>query len=190
MRYGVIDVLERHYDGMRRHLEYLRAGSTDLIRSAGRYGDWVGLEGMTPKGVIGTAFFAHCARTLGRIAGVLGDGQGRADCEELHDRIRNAFIERFVGEDGAIAGSTQVGHVLALHMDLVPDSLRAATADLLAADVEARGGHLADVTVPPNTTADVILPGERAADLGSGIRIASGRHRFRSPLSVPAGMNV
>src|SRR5205814_1186884 len=41
------------------------------------------------------------------------------------------------------AGHTQVGHVLALAMGLVPDDQRAATAGLLAADVEARGDHLA-----------------------------------------------
>jgi alpha-L-rhamnosidase len=321
VRYGVTDILERHYDGMRRHLDYLQAGSTGLIRSAGRYGDWVGLEGPTPKGVIGTAFFADCARTLGRIASVLGDGPFRDECEELYDRIRTAFIDNFVADDGAIAGRTQVGHVLALAMDLVPDDLRAGTAGLLAADIEARGGHLATgflgtpfvlpvlsdhgyhdlacrvaqqrtfpswgfqiehgatsmwerwdgllpdgrphpssmnsfnhyafgsvgdwlyryvggldpdsrhpgyrharirprpggtlrwarlwhdspygrwevewqlddghltlaVTVPPNTTADVILPGETLADLGTSTRVESGRHRFCSAWSNPVG---
>jgi alpha-L-rhamnosidase len=143
VRYGVTDVLERHYTGMRRHMEYLRAGSTDLIRSAGRYGDWVGLEGITPKAVIGTAYLAHCASVLTRIARVLGDEGERDRYETLHAAVREAFVQRFVGDDGSIEGRTQVGLVLALAMDLIPEDLRDSAAALLASDVEARGEHLA-----------------------------------------------
>jgi alpha-L-rhamnosidase len=142
VRYGVTDVLEHHYAGMRRYLAYLRANSTGYVRSAGRYGDWLSLEGPTPMDVIGTAFFAHSAHLLGMIAGVLGDDDGRAECEVLRSSIREAFIESFVEDDGAIAGHTQVGHILALHMGLVPEDLRAATAELLARDIRARGHHI------------------------------------------------
>jgi alpha-L-rhamnosidase len=143
VRYGSVDVLERSYEGMLRHLEFLRASSTAHIRSAGRYGDWLSLEGITPKAVIGTAFFAYCARVMGWVAAALGDDTSRAKYEELGHTVRDAFIDRFVEEDGAVAGHTQVGLVLALHMGLVPDGLRAASAALLAADIEARGDHLA-----------------------------------------------
>jgi alpha-L-rhamnosidase len=143
VRYGATDCLERHYGGMQRHLEYLRASSTDHVRTAGVYGDWLGLEGATPKAVIGTAYFAQCARVLGWIADVLDDDHGRSEYQELYRSIRQAFVDRFVGDDGSIAGGTQVGHTLALHMDLVPDELRSATASLLAANIEARGDHLA-----------------------------------------------
>ncbi|MDP9234062.1 MAG: glycoside hydrolase family 78 protein [Actinomycetota bacterium] len=143
VRYGATDCLERHYGGMRLHLEYLRASSTDHLRSDGLYCDWLGLEGPTPKGVIGTAYYAQCARVLGWIAKVLDDDRGRSEYEELYRLIRQAFVDRFVGDDGSIAGGTQVAHTLALHMDLVPDELRSTTASLLAANIEARGDHLA-----------------------------------------------
>lgn len=132
VRYGAADVLERHYDGMRRHLEYLRASSTEHVRRAARYGDWLGLEGITPKAAIATAYFAYCARGLSYIAQVLDDERGRFE-KELYGSIRSAFIERYVEDDGGIAERTQVGCVLALHGDLVPDDLREATAAKLAA---------------------------------------------------------
>ena len=142
VRYGVSDVLERHFNGMQRHLAYLVASSTDNLRSSGRYGDWVGLEGITPKLVIGTAHLARCAWTMARIAGVLGDYR-KSEYVELFDAVRGAFVERFVGDDGSVEGGTQVGLVLSLAFDLMPEELCGRAADLLAADIRERDDHLA-----------------------------------------------
>jgi alpha-L-rhamnosidase len=143
VRYGATDVLEHHYEGMRRHMAYLVASSTEHIRSSGRYGDWVGLEGITPKVVIGTAHLARCAWTMARIAGVLRDDVGVAEYSELFEAVRTSFVERFVGDDGSVEGGTQVGLVLSLAFDLMPDEQRERAADLLAASIHARGDHLA-----------------------------------------------
>lgn len=80
---------------------------------------------------------------LARIAEVLGDKEGRGNHEALFGAVRDAFVERFVGGDGSVEGGTQVGLILALAIDLMPEDLRSSAAALLASDIEARGSHLA-----------------------------------------------
>ena len=66
--YGDERLLSDRYAGMRRFLGFLEEDSTGYIRDAGRYGDWVALAGHTPKDLVGTAFFAAAAATMGKIA--------------------------------------------------------------------------------------------------------------------------
>jgi alpha-L-rhamnosidase len=80
----------------------------------------------------------------------------------LFEKIRAVFEKRFVHDDGFVAGAdqgpspfgertktaekgpgdTQTGYVLALHMNLVPEKLRAAAAQKLADKIEANHGLL------------------------------------------------
>ena len=83
---------------------------------------------------------------------------------ELFEKIRAAFEKQFVHDDGFVAGAdnspspfgqinnpnakskggdTQTGYVLALHMNLVPENLRAAAAKKLVDKIEANHGMLA-----------------------------------------------
>ena len=76
--YGDTRLLEEHYDSMRRFVGFLAETSRDGIRCYPEYegwhgfGDWLALdgsegrEGGTPKDLIGTAFFAHSARSARR----------------------------------------------------------------------------------------------------------------------------
>ncbi|PMP77336.1 MAG: alpha-L-rhamnosidase, partial [Roseiflexus castenholzii] len=60
----------------------------------------------------------------------------------LFERVRQAFVTRYVTGAGRVAGETQTGYVLALHFDLLPPELRPAAADALARDILARNTHL------------------------------------------------
>jgi alpha-L-rhamnosidase len=83
---------------------------------------------------------------------------------ELYEKIRWAFEHRFVHDDGFIAGAdnspspfgqinnpdakskggdTQTGYVLALHMNLLPESTRPLAVQKLVAKIEANHGLLA-----------------------------------------------
>jgi len=53
-----------------------------------------------------------------------------------------AFVAAYVRADGYIAGDTQTGYALALHMDLVPAALRPVAAARLVEAIEQKGGHL------------------------------------------------
>ncbi|MFQ3684033.1 family 78 glycoside hydrolase catalytic domain [Roseiflexus sp.] len=153
--YGDTRLLETHYPSMQRFIAYLERSSRDFIRCYEDYpgfrgfGDWLALDGSgrtdggTAKDLIGTAFFAYSARLLSRIAAILGHQRDATRYRRLFERVRQAFITRYVTAAGRVAGETQTGYVLALHFDLLPPALRSAAADALARDIRARGTRLA-----------------------------------------------
>ena len=153
--YGDTRLLAEHYDSMVRFVAYLEETSRDHIRCYDGYkgftgfGDWLAMDagrdqvmGATPKDLIGTAFFAHDARLMSRIASVLGKEEDTRRYARLSEDVRAAFCRRFVTAEGLVASGTQTANVLALHFDLLPPELRPAVADALVRDIERRGGHL------------------------------------------------
>ena len=91
--------------------------------------------------MIATAYFAHSTDILLRSALILGKDKDAARYRDSLVKIKAAFQRAFVAPDGTVGTGTQTAYVLALDFDLVPDELRAAAAQKLAADVRARG-HL------------------------------------------------
>jgi len=154
--YGDREVLEENYEPMVRYHTYLTKKLTlDHIRSHpdvdpwGGHGDWLALdgsgktEGITPRDLIGTAFYAYDTEILAKTAEILGKKEDSSRFAALHKKIAAAFCRRFVTEDGLIVSGTQTSYVLALHFRLLPEKLRPVAAKALAQDVEKRGFHLA-----------------------------------------------
>jgi Glycogen debranching enzyme len=153
LAYGDTTVLERQYDSMCRFLGYLEETQKEGIRcwegsNYHCYGDWLALDGSgrttggTPKDLIGTAFFAHDANLLSRIATILGRDEDATRYRKRFEEVRAAFQKRFVTEDGLVFPGTQTAYVLALHFDLLPEALRPAAAENLVREVERRGNKL------------------------------------------------
>ena len=94
------------------------------------------------KAHVATAFFAHSARLMSRIAEVLGRDGDAARYRELADLGRGAWQREFVTADGELAPDTQANHVRALAFDLVERDLRERTADRLVQLIRAAGTHL------------------------------------------------
>jgi alpha-L-rhamnosidase len=139
-RYGDRQVLEQNFGAMTQWLAYLKTNSTGYLRPAAGYGDWLNIKDETPKDLIATAFFAHSAAITAKAAVVLG--KDPAQYQALFTNIRNAFDAAYVSPDGKIKGDTQTGYVLALTMDLLPDSLRKPAVDHLVELIKARDWHL------------------------------------------------
>jgi alpha-L-rhamnosidase len=92
--------------------------------------------------IIATAYFAHSARTLARIAEVLGRDDAVTRYDGLADRVIDAWRTEFIDDDGDVRSDRQADHVRALAFDLVPTELRARTADRLVQLIRARDTHL------------------------------------------------
>lgn len=152
--YGDAALLGRHYDSLRRYVDFLATQSQDDIRlhpALGKwsgFGDWLALDGSgltdggTPKDLIATAFYAHDARLLAAMARTLGKADEAARYDALAARVTQAFQSRFVTADGLVTGNTQTSYVLALHFNLVPAGLRPKLADALVRDIRRRGNKL------------------------------------------------
>ena len=142
--YGDRRTLERSFDAMAAWIEHIRRHNPGLLwrqRTGNSYGDWLQVDAETPRDVLSTAYFAHSTRIVADVAELLG----RVEAEEyraLHDKIRSAFADAYVKDDGSVEGGTQTGYLLALAFGLLPDELIPAAAGHLAADIEQRGDRL------------------------------------------------
>jgi len=163
---GDTSVIEQNWEAMQLFLNAIETANPDGLRQkdAGiAFGDWLSPEGKTDYTLIATAYWAYDVTLMRQMAHATGRAQAEERYARLFEKIRAAFQKQFVHDDGFVAGAdnsqsafgrinnpkakskggdTQAGYVLALHMNLVPENLRAAAAEKLAAKIEANHGLL------------------------------------------------
>jgi alpha-L-rhamnosidase len=155
--YGDRRLVASHLDAMLRWLEWIRSRNPDLVWRKGRgndYGDWLNGDTLvhdgwpktgasTPGDVLGTAYFAHSAQLVARMATAVGRADDAKRCHELFEGIRAAFRKAFVDADGTISGKSQGGAALALAFDLLEPEQQTRAVDHLVANIEKDyDGHL------------------------------------------------
>ncbi len=163
---GDTSMIEQNWAAMEKYLNAIYAANPDGLwqhDSGISFGDWLSPEGKTDYTLIATAYWAYDVTLMRQMALATGRTQDAEKYERLFDKIRAAFEKQFVHEDGFVAGAdntpspfgeinnpsakskggdTQAGYVLALHMSLVPENLRAKVAQKLADKIEANHGLL------------------------------------------------
>jgi alpha-L-rhamnosidase-like protein len=92
------------------------------------------------EGVVATAWYAHSAHLVGRIAAVLGRDDDATRYAELAGRVRAAWQAEYL-DGGRLTSDTQADSVRALAFGLVPDELRPAVAERLVELVREAGTH-------------------------------------------------
>jgi alpha-L-rhamnosidase len=151
LAYGDTRVLEAQYASMARWVDYekTRAGDDYVWDGDFHFGDWLAYAAppgearaypgaTTGTDLIATAYFAHSADLLGRIARVLGKSDEAARYSQLLDHVKDAFVREYVTRTGRVGENTQTAYTLALQFDLLPEDLRAPAARRLAEDVRRR----------------------------------------------------
>jgi alpha-L-rhamnosidase len=145
LMYGDKEILRQHLPAMTRWVEWSKAHSTNLIRDHDRgpdYGDWLAQGEITPKDLIGTAYFAYSTSLLAKSYRAVGDNASADKYQQLFEQIKSAFDNKYVSADGHIQGGTQSGYCMALRFNLLPDDLREKAGEYLAADVQSHQDHL------------------------------------------------
>ncbi len=164
---GDTTILTQNRDAMEKYLDAILAENPDYLWAhdyGEPFGDWLSPEGKTDETLIATAYWAYDATLMRQMAHAMGRTQDEQHYADLFEKIRAAFQKRFVHDDGFVAGGdnsasqfgvinnpnaksqggdTQTGYVLALHMNLLPENLRAAAAKRLVAKIEANHDLLA-----------------------------------------------
>jgi alpha-L-rhamnosidase len=143
--YGDRRALERSFDAMTAWVDHIHRHNPDLLwrnRTGNSYGDWLQVDADTPRDVLSTAYFARSTQIVADAADVLGLGGRAAKYRSLRERIRDAFLEAYVKDDGTVEGGTQTAYLLALAFDLLPPHLVEAAVEHLATDVAKRGNRL------------------------------------------------
>jgi alpha-L-rhamnosidase len=150
-KYADTGVIDENWEAMERWLAWIGANNLDFVWRNKRgvdYGDWLAVDAIkpgdptSPKDLIGTAFWAYDAALMAEMATATGRVEEAASYAALRQTIGKAFVDEFVRPDGGIGNDSQTSHVLALRFGLVPEPLRAASVERLAADIARRGGKL------------------------------------------------
>jgi alpha-L-rhamnosidase len=145
--YGDTGILHRHFGAMTAWMDFLERTNPDYLRArelGNSYNDWLAPgDDDTPAELVATAYWAHDAALMAEIADATGRADDAAGYRALRSKVGSAFADAFVTADGQVVSGNQTAYVLALHMNLVPEELRAAAADRLVAAIQAADWHLA-----------------------------------------------
>ncbi|GAA3681056.1 glycoside hydrolase family 78 protein [Arthrobacter ginkgonis] len=127
-----------------------------LFNTGENFGDWltpstlrgrplheaIGIAPRLTGEIVGPMFQIRTLDLVSRIAAVLGRDDDAARFSGRARRLRQAFAEEYITEDGRLGCDLQGPHVLALAFDLVPEDRRALAAAHLAHLVRANGDRL------------------------------------------------
>ncbi|MBN2813944.1 MAG: family 78 glycoside hydrolase catalytic domain, partial [Bacteroidales bacterium] len=152
LAYGDKQLLEQQYASMKAYVESIRKmADNDLWNTGFHFGDWLfyrpdddndGRAAVTDKYLIAQCFYAHSTQLLIKAAEVLGRQDDAAFYAALLKKIKEAFVQEYMTPNGRLVSGTQTAYVLALHFDMLPESLRKQAADRLAENVKSYGMHL------------------------------------------------
>jgi hypothetical protein len=142
---GDLDLLRRHYDGMKRYVAYLGSRSTNHIADFG-LGDWYdigprapGVAQLTPIALTATAFYFYDTWVLSQTAALLGKADEAKQFADQAETIRAAFSEKFFNPTNHdYSTGSQTANSIPLVMNICEPSNRAAVLDAVVRDVRAR----------------------------------------------------
>ena len=138
-------ILQVQYPSMKKWLGYMvdRAGSDYIWQEDWHFGDWLSFDDNTPSymgaytstDLIATAYFAHAADLMAKIAAILGEKEDNQSFQALNKKIKQAFQQEFVTPNGRLVANTQTAYTLALAFGLIDSSRVEKAAANLALDV-------------------------------------------------------
>ncbi|MEZ4518777.1 MAG: glycoside hydrolase family 78 protein [Chloroflexota bacterium] len=150
--YGDERLLEEQYESMVGWVTYLqdRADENYIWQNDPQFGDWLDYRGedarrpmpVTNIELIATAFFAYSTELLARVAQALGKTDDTRFYFDLAGKIKEGFNNEFVSPSGRVGPNTQTAYVLALHFDLLPESLRPRAVERLVEVIRRSDYHL------------------------------------------------
>lgn len=151
MRNGDTGIVRENWDAMERHMGYILSQNPDHLWAKARgadYGDWLAVDAKepgdptTPKDLVGTAYWARCARMMAEMAEGVGRAEDEARYRTLLDTIRAAFNAAYVKPDGEIGNGSQTSYILPIAFGLLDEAARAEAGRRLVADIRRRGDKL------------------------------------------------
>ncbi|MCI2237249.1 glycoside hydrolase family 78 protein [Paenibacillus sp. TRM 82003] len=165
-RYGDVGVLRTQYDSARAWVDLVErlAGPGRSWSTGLQLGDWLDpaappddpADARTDRYLVATAYFAHSARTLSRIAAVLGEHEDAARYGTLADEVREAFAAEHLRPGGRLSSDAQTAYALAIVFDLLPEAERAAAGERLAELVAEDGNRIATGFAGVNLVTDAL----------------------------------
>jgi alpha-L-rhamnosidase len=139
-------LLEEHYEGMKRWLEYLASISDNHIVVKGHYGDHM-LPGLkpgeeqfisteTPKSLVWTGYYYRGAYVVSQIAKILGKTDDARRYAKLAEDIKDAFNKKWLNKDTNLyAAGSQTANFLPLALSIIPEANEKGVVQSLVKDI-------------------------------------------------------
>ena len=140
-QYGDKAIIEENYEALCKWMEVLVNTSDNYIRYWGGYGDHLALES-TPTDLSDTAWCAHSADLLSKMALVLGKAEDAAFYQTVYENYKQAWQNQYVLADGMTICHTQTSYALGLAFSLFPTELEEAAVSHLINTIETSGYHI------------------------------------------------
>lgn len=141
LQYGDSAILTENYDALKSWVDMLVNTSDNYIRFSGGYGDHLSTED-TPADLSDTAWCAHSADLLSRIAHALGNDKDSAYYRQIYENYKTAWQERYLLPEGITVCNTQTSYALGLAFGLFPEEMKAQAAQQLTVLGEYSGYHI------------------------------------------------
>ena len=150
---GDKDILAKSYEAIKKNCDFMESMTTDYTLSYGT-GDWCPpFEGPAisknmgaykcPTQVSDTAFFYNAAKTVVKMADILGYGDDAEYYRALAEKIRNVFREKFYdAEHHTVMGDCQTATATMLYFDLCTEEERRPLINTLISQIERNDWHL------------------------------------------------
>jgi len=140
--YGDTRVLEEHYDGLRKYVDFLKSKAEGGLVKYSYYGDWVAVE-KCPGAIVSSFYYYYDVKVLADVARVLGRTQDAALYDKLAAEIRTAFNREYYNpKTGDYADGTQTANTLPLFLDIPTDKEGGAWGRLFDNVVYKNNSHL------------------------------------------------
>lgn len=135
-QYGDKDVISKNYEAFKKWVDYLVVNSDNYIRSGQSYGDHLSMQG-TPSELTDTAYSAHSAQLVSKMAKVLNKEDDASKYNEIYEAYKKAWQDRFIRDDGSIetgilTEESETGYALGICFELFDDDMLQAAADRLS----------------------------------------------------------
>lgn len=140
-QYGERSILEENYEPLCKWMDYLVNTSEDYIRNHGGYGDHLSSED-TPAELSDTAWCAHSAELISRMATILGKTEDAEYYGRVYENYKTAWQNAFVTEGGITICDTQTSYALGLAFGLFPEDMEESAADRLNTLAQYSGYHI------------------------------------------------
>ncbi|MCR5556598.1 MAG: glycoside hydrolase family 78 protein [Butyrivibrio sp.] len=129
LQYGDKEALKDEYWGMGDWIDYLVETSDNYLRTSGGYGDHLSGQD-TIETLTDTAWCAHSARLVSKMAKELGKGDDARKYMEIADSFTQAWQNAYIREDGSVEAGilapeaeSETAYSLGIAFDLFPEDM-------------------------------------------------------------------
>ena len=137
MHYGDKELLRQQFDTMKDWVDHIKrlddeSGGSRLWKVGFHFADWLALDAKDPSILTGgtdsyyiaSAYYCYSAQLVAKAARVLGYEAIAEEYDSLVGEIKAAIVAEYFSANGRSAIPTQTAMIVALYMDLVPESFR------------------------------------------------------------------